>query len=158
MNSFKDKAEALVLCGIGGQSETLRESWVKLIRDAQASEPAAYENCAVIVRIAGSNTISKSLVREIALDWYGADAEKGDQEAAVLLRNFARMAGDAELLASFSEDYPSPPVSIENKAVTAGNIMPPTIQQALGIEPGTKLTRVFLSRRPILVYKPRSLK
>jgi hypothetical protein len=159
MNSLKDKAEALVLLAIGREPlESMRESWIKLIREAQNSGAESYQNCTMIVQIAGANTTTKSLVREIAIGWYGESAAKGDQEAAMLLRNFARMAGDAELLASFSDDYPPPAVSAESKEVTAADIMPPAVQQALGIEPEKKLTRVFVERRPVLVYKPRPQK
>lgn len=159
MNSFKDKAEALVLLAIGREPrESMRESWIKLIREAQNSGAESYQNCATIVQIAGANTTTKSLVRDIAIGWYGDAAEKGDQEAALLLRNFAQMAGDTELLACFSDQLPTPPVSTENKVVSAAEIMPPLLQRALGVEPGAQMRRVFVARRPILVYKPRSQK
>jgi hypothetical protein len=151
MNSFTDRAKALVLYGIAGQPD--REQWEVLIREAQNSGRDAYQNCTTIVQIAGTNEVSRSMVRTIAIDWYGAKAEAGDKEATELLFNFAKMAGDGELLSCFSTHYPES--DLRKKVELACDVMPDAALTELGLDPETSLVRICRSPAPVLVYKPR---
>lgn len=73
--------------------------WIEKIRIAQAMANS-WDACQLVVSHA-KRMGELHIVREIALEWYEAGARAGEYEAWSLLRNYALMAQDTEMLERF---------------------------------------------------------
>jgi hypothetical protein len=146
MNEILSKAQALV-----DSKNTDKNAWTEVIHLAQA-HPNGWDACAAVVRMAGTG-VCQEVIKGLALEWYGGKAAKGDLEATLLLRNYALMANDGQLLAKFETKTP-PPIPGDNTPRPASEILSKETIEQLGLSPNDRLAHLSTHKRPVTIYNP----